>query len=341
MKSFKQFISESAIDNPNFWKWFGDSKVVDEQGNPLVVYHGTNTDFDQFITYYGAHFGNKDQVDEIHDRMDFNELRDGLNTIPVYLSIQNPKRIKDLGSSKYDWRDAKQKAISQGYDGFIYKNRFEGDKRSDSYVAFYQSQIKSAIGNNGNFDPNNPIITEAVSRDILRDMKSFGLFARDIQDGYVTLYHGGKKLPTVLRKGEIFFMTPSKEEAADYAQMRKGKVFTIKVRPEDVNWNQGSYEVEFEAGGRIEDGVLVKKTSAPRAKVASVKGAVNADDPWGGSETVRQLRAYKGLAIGDVTPKAGWKVLDIIQHKGGQVQFQFTGDRWFDGDTVINYEFGK
>src|SRR5690606_29107474 len=25
----------------NFWRWFGDSKVVDEQGRPLVVYHGT------------------------------------------------------------------------------------------------------------------------------------------------------------------------------------------------------------------------------------------------------------------------------------------------------------
>ena len=31
-----------------FYEWFGDSKVVDEQGRPLVVYHGTNTEFDSF-----------------------------------------------------------------------------------------------------------------------------------------------------------------------------------------------------------------------------------------------------------------------------------------------------
>lgn len=31
-----------------FQKWFGDSKVVDDQGNPLVVYHGTTADFDVF-----------------------------------------------------------------------------------------------------------------------------------------------------------------------------------------------------------------------------------------------------------------------------------------------------
>ena len=34
----------------NFWKWFGDSKVVDAQGRPLVVYHATNKDFDAFVT---------------------------------------------------------------------------------------------------------------------------------------------------------------------------------------------------------------------------------------------------------------------------------------------------
>jgi hypothetical protein len=32
----------------NFKKWFGDSKVVDDEGNPLVVYHGTTHDFKSF-----------------------------------------------------------------------------------------------------------------------------------------------------------------------------------------------------------------------------------------------------------------------------------------------------
>ena len=35
-------VNESVESNlnQNFWKWFGNSKVVDKQGNPLVVYHG-------------------------------------------------------------------------------------------------------------------------------------------------------------------------------------------------------------------------------------------------------------------------------------------------------------
>ena len=33
---------------PEFKKWFGDSKVVDEDGNPLLMYHGTAREFTEF-----------------------------------------------------------------------------------------------------------------------------------------------------------------------------------------------------------------------------------------------------------------------------------------------------
>lgn len=32
----------------NFWKWFGDSKVIDAQGDPLVVFHGSKKQFHTF-----------------------------------------------------------------------------------------------------------------------------------------------------------------------------------------------------------------------------------------------------------------------------------------------------
>jgi hypothetical protein len=32
----------------NFWRWFGNSKVVDERGRPMVVYHGTDRRFNEF-----------------------------------------------------------------------------------------------------------------------------------------------------------------------------------------------------------------------------------------------------------------------------------------------------
>lgn len=41
-------IAQSEPALRNFYNWFGDSKVVDEQGRPLVVYHGTSSKFDSF-----------------------------------------------------------------------------------------------------------------------------------------------------------------------------------------------------------------------------------------------------------------------------------------------------
>ena len=43
IKLFEQFNSDND--------WFGDSKVVDSEGNPLVVYHGTDTKFISWETY--------------------------------------------------------------------------------------------------------------------------------------------------------------------------------------------------------------------------------------------------------------------------------------------------
>jgi len=50
-------ITTNSIGNPisntpegieKFWNWFGNSKAVDAQGRPLVVYHGTFKDFENF-----------------------------------------------------------------------------------------------------------------------------------------------------------------------------------------------------------------------------------------------------------------------------------------------------
>ncbi|MBK8117395.1 MAG: hypothetical protein IPK44_24215 [Candidatus Accumulibacter sp.] len=41
-------IAQDEASIRRFWEWFGDSRVVDEQGRPLVVYHGTSSDFSVF-----------------------------------------------------------------------------------------------------------------------------------------------------------------------------------------------------------------------------------------------------------------------------------------------------
>lgn len=41
-------VSPLQTDTPEFKRWFGGSKVVDADGKPLVVYHGTNAEFSVF-----------------------------------------------------------------------------------------------------------------------------------------------------------------------------------------------------------------------------------------------------------------------------------------------------
>lgn len=80
----------------------------------------------------------------------------------AHLAIKNPKRVTDQVDN---WEEAIQKAKEEGHDGLIYRNQFE-DKGKDSYVAFHPTQIKSATGNQGTFDPTDPDITKAVGGEV-------------------------------------------------------------------------------------------------------------------------------------------------------------------------------
>ncbi len=53
--------AEMGTESPYFKRWFGESKVVDEQGKPLVVYHWTDSIFESFsrTSDIGYHFGTK------------------------------------------------------------------------------------------------------------------------------------------------------------------------------------------------------------------------------------------------------------------------------------------
>lgn len=91
-------IAQSKEALENFYKWFGDSKVVDEQGRSLVVYHGTDElnieTFDKDKAYsatdaIGNWFGSKKIAQQrIKDRGGKGKI------YPVYLSIDNPVIVK-------------------------------------------------------------------------------------------------------------------------------------------------------------------------------------------------------------------------------------------------------
>ena len=139
-----------------FTDWFGNwesdpehaSKVVDANGEPLVVYHGTASDFKSFDKRKsfdgGFHFGDSASAD---DRISEHGYGYGANVMPAYLSIRNPSDEDDQYSEDR-WATTIKQVKSDGYDGIVYENDIEG---GESWVAFDPSQIKSAIGNAGTF----------------------------------------------------------------------------------------------------------------------------------------------------------------------------------------------
>lgn len=140
--------------NNNFWKWFGNSKIVDANGNPLIVYHGTISDFDVFDRTSGEFGGGIYFSRNVEDAQYYAMLKGDQcrNIVPVYLSLQNPY-YHDIYYSK-KMLPTRTTLIKRCHDGIIGKTA----NGTEEIVVFFPSQVKSAIGNNGDFDNNNPSI---------------------------------------------------------------------------------------------------------------------------------------------------------------------------------------
>lgn len=156
-----------------FKEWFGDwendpenaSKVIDENGEPRVVYHGTDSDFNAFDE---SHLGevtdlnatNEDWAKTSHIGFWFNDNKIGFYTKhkPVYLNVRNPLEFASMESlvdemSYYDSGEDFKRSNSDGYDSVIVLEDEEMGGRS--YVVFNDNQIKSASENNEDFSFHN------------------------------------------------------------------------------------------------------------------------------------------------------------------------------------------
>ena len=170
---------EKGTDSKYFKKWFGDSKVVDENGKPLVVYHGTLNKFKTFdkntvgdrYSYdsRGFFFTSSKNIAEDYATSDFDSSKKGY-VMPVYISAQNPLVINKTFLIKENMRDVikDEDAISfwDNYQDFVLEEFDNGNYDAiiidfDDYqkmvVAFEPNQIKS-VDNRGTFDAENPNI---------------------------------------------------------------------------------------------------------------------------------------------------------------------------------------
>ena len=180
--------SSRQINTPEFKNWFGASKVVNKDGSPIVLYHGTSKDADFKSFKVGRHgawfttdpagasqYAIENDSQGLVRRPGGRWEMDGTNTasrvIPVYVKIENPYRgdipDKYLDSDKsYKVQQSKwfDELRAKGYDGWMPdKDDPWGNGR---YVVALKdpTQIKSAVGNRGTFDPKSSRIDYSARR---------------------------------------------------------------------------------------------------------------------------------------------------------------------------------
>ena len=157
----------NVTQSQQFKRWFGDwknhpesaSKVVNADGTPKVVYHGTNAEFNTFQQENGAYFfsESRDYAESMADE------RRGNRIIEAYLKMKNPYTVK-LSPKQFTDNIAEAPSIryakEHGHDGVIFE--YDGSKEDLAYDKFYvvfdSAQIKSATDNIGTFDKTNPDI---------------------------------------------------------------------------------------------------------------------------------------------------------------------------------------
>ena len=185
------------------------SKVVDEAGRPMEVYHGTNRDFWSFDPKLGAYWFSKE-----NDYAEATaEERGGKRVMSAYISMKNPMHVS-LPIGRFTDPVAERPYIrrekAEGYDGIIFEADTDNPILADTfYVVFRPEQIKSATENIGTFDPNNSDIRYSVEDE--ETLKEFAIG----DDGNV--YLPGQPVPEAVKRMRVKERF-SKEEDPDGAE---------------------------------------------------------------------------------------------------------------------------
>ena len=142
--------------NDNFKKWFGNSKIVDESGNPMVCYHGTSQEFNEFDkSKRGIHSNGPGAGVGFWFSTSPEYFNHYKNHMEVYLSIQNPKIFKTKSYTRIELQMLwdmynNEKDSDERY--FIYKLLKGVSGREDAYDHFlwdlYSSNNQIPINQN-------------------------------------------------------------------------------------------------------------------------------------------------------------------------------------------------
>lgn len=136
------------IRTDEFKNWFGDwennpensSKVIDENGEPKLVYHGSSEDFDKFDKeFLGACCNAKSAkmafffTDDKKFAKEYSNRFAGGKLFRVFLDIKNPV-VKDFKGRNVNPDKILVDMLNEGGDGIIALNFVDGFQISNQYA---------------------------------------------------------------------------------------------------------------------------------------------------------------------------------------------------------------
>ncbi len=264
------------VRTPAFKRWFGDwendpanaSKVVDENGEPLVVYHGHVDDFTVFKpsergklgkgVYLSAYKEKAGRYSRIKGKFGYGHEK----VMSLFVNIRNPY----VGSGERYDEGLRNALTDNSYDGII------SDKNMVEIVARNPAQVKSATDNTGAFDAGNPDIRFSVRlAPELRETLTLEPSDEATAKASVKAWRAERKAFTNRRNGRTaelkadwtkIFSEPAKKKSANYAAHyaaanRLDTLFENGVRMWDEPPRNGSRDIRayakygcpFEFGG--------------------------------------------------------------------------------------------
>lgn len=231
-----------VTETQQFKRWFGDwqkkprsaSKVVNADGTPKVVYHGTGSEFWTFdLKKSGTRFG---EVAE--GLLFFTNKKNGYQDsaadyaataggtpriVEAYLDIKKPLRIDSKGAytpTAYFDTHAEEiymRYLEGDYDGIIVENSDKASDDSAIYMVDASNQIKSATENIGTFDKAEQDIRYSAEDD--EDAADWTAESRDLARELEDTQKRDKALESVNRKlREQMKITPP--DTADQRELR-------------------------------------------------------------------------------------------------------------------------
>jgi 8-oxo-dGTP pyrophosphatase MutT (NUDIX family) len=273
---------ENTVNSPEFIAWFGDwrnaykvaklnfrhpvwenvSKVVDENGKPLVVFHRTDNKFTVFdkeklgestkwnTAYWGFYFSNYNEKGSY-----------GKRVVKCFLNIKNPYRTFVEIYADFDYKTINVNKFSKNDGIRVQVKRVLPDEKANRFfVAFKPEQIKLADGTNRLFNPNNPDIRfkKGGTIDALKEVSL---------NGFIT---------DVPFKGLQVRMADLKKAEKDLAEGRKSITpnepveVTFNITTGEIRLSDGYHRYLDARGGNIQNAIDNK----PDTRNGSIKGII-------------------------------------------------------------------